>query len=197
MNEQFNGITRLWFVGLTAASLSIAGCTSETTPVAATELPLPMMSAPTPFIRPGAQQPPVDPAGGADIDAEEPVIGVTVGDVHRAYVCTGMHAFDAKVINDMIDGVPVTVTYCNRTGCSRAFTAKGWDRPLKVDLGGWSGKKMVLRIDGQMLEQDSAEIPFQEIAVERMTWGAWKTAHPDTEVFTGLAGTQVRESSGE
>jgi hypothetical protein len=161
-----------------------AGCSPDA-PVEQLNLPMPMENGPTPFIVPGTRQPPVESADEAEIEPEELVIGVSLGDVHRAYLCAAMSEFRTKVINDCLDGVPVTVTFCDRTECARAFTANDGSEPLNVHLGGWSGKGMMLAIDGRMFPQESDEIPFAEVAVEKLTWGEWKQAHPDSDVYTG------------
>lgn len=128
-----------------------------------------MMDGPTPFIVPELRQPATRPADQAELDADEEVIGVTVGNLHRAYVCAAMSSFETKVINDLIGEVPVTVTFCDRTRCARAFTAKDRVEPLTVQLGDWSGETMLLHINGRMLPQKSDEIPLDEISVEKTT----------------------------
>lgn len=40
-----------------------------------------------------------------------------------------------------------------------------------------------------MHAQESDKIPFAEVAIEKLNWGEWKTAHPDSEVYTGRAGS--------
>lgn len=186
MNRQAHRVGMRHTVGAFLAAFAgvLSGCGSDESATPQREIPMPMMTGATPFIRPGLVQPPTESAEEAELESTEEVIGVSVGGVHRAYACSGMSSFSSKVINDVIDGVPVTVTFCDRTRCARAFTASAKGRPLDVQLGGWTGEKLMVLIDGRMLAQDSDEIPLQEMPIEKSTWSEWKEAHPDTDVFT-------------
>jgi hypothetical protein len=160
---------------------------ARTTPPQTTTAVPPIMHGATPMILPGLRQPPMETAELAEVNPDEEVIGVSVGDLHRAYLYSAMSMFSTHVINDAIGGVAVTVTFCDRAHCARAFTVKGAVEPLAVQLGGWSGDQMLLLVDGRMIPQDSDDIPLDEIAVESSTWSNWKASHPDTDVFTGRA----------
>ncbi|MSR58484.1 MAG: DUF3179 domain-containing protein [Planctomycetaceae bacterium] len=188
MNEPvhiFATLSVKFALGGALTCLLLLGC-SETAPPSETfSLPMPMTDGATPFIRPGSRLPPTESADQADLELGAEVIGVSVGDVHRAYVCDAMSTYDTKVINDLIDGVPVTVTFCDRTGCARAFTAKNRSEPLNVQLGGWSGEGMLLLINSHMFAQNSDKIPLSKVSVEKSTWSEWKKLHPESDVYTG------------
>jgi hypothetical protein len=196
MNERARpaGVLRIGGRIAAALTLILLGCGSDAPQPPPRVDVMPMLDGPTPFIRPGLRQPATEPGDLAELESSEEIIGVSVGDVHRAYVCTAMGPFDNKVINDLIGDVPVTVTFCNRTFCARAFTAKGRSEPLTVQLGGWSGKAMYLSIDGRMFTQDSDEIPLDDISLEKSTWGEWKAAHPEGDVFTGRVPSKPPET---
>ncbi|MBI3864263.1 MAG: DUF3179 domain-containing protein [Planctomycetia bacterium] len=178
---------RMKFACCWALAFLALGCDAGSSPNPAelSKLPMPMMDGATPFIRPGPRQPPLEPAADTDLQPVEEVIGISVGDVHRAYWCFAMSSYDTKVINDLVGGIPVTVTFCDRTRCARAFTTKNRNEPLNVSLGGWSGKALIVQIDGRMYDQDAKDIPLEDVAVEKTTWGEWKERHPDGEIFTG------------
>ena len=53
------------------------------------------------------------------------VIGIESGGRSRAYMLSAFTRPDEHVCNDLIDGVPVTVTYCDLDDCVRLFTAPG------------------------------------------------------------------------
>src|SRR5436309_12308333 len=74
------------------------------------------------FFLPGIRQPKAFPAGAAAVEDDADVIGVSVKGHHRAYCMATMADLERHVINDLIDRVPVTVTYCPRTNCVRALT---------------------------------------------------------------------------
>jgi hypothetical protein len=155
---------------------------------------MPMAGAPTPFIRPGIKQPPTKPADQVALDPDAEVIGVSVGDTHRAYVSAAMSSQETHVINDVVGGAPVTVAFCDRTRCARAFTSRERTEPLDVQLGGWSGEQLWLLIDGRMLPLSSDEIPLERMTIEKCTWGEWKVNHPDTDVFVGLRTPAVKST---
>jgi hypothetical protein len=98
------------------------------------------------------------------------------------------------VLDDVVGETPVTVTYCNQADCVRVFTADTRGEPLPIDLGGWDGNAMLLRVDGVFYRQDTGQskvdgdrrdFPYAPLPFERTTWGAWKAMHPDSDVFTG------------
>jgi hypothetical protein len=152
----------------------------------------------TPWITPGVRQPPTVPAAGAPLDDGEEVIGVRVNDRYRAYRLHALQDRRQHVIDDVVNGRPVSVTHCDKTGCTKVFTSDEEEGPLSLDLGGWSGTGMVLRTGNQFYLQDSLEtmnrtpgakpFPYREYEFECRTWKAWKEAHPETDVFVGESG---------
>jgi hypothetical protein len=139
------------------------------------------------FPLPGIVHPPVEAASAATAQDSAEVIGVSVNGHSRAYCVAEMVTPFTHVINDVIDGVPVTVTYCDRTGCARVFTNTDEpDRPLEVGVGGFADGQMLLHVDHKKFGQKSRDIPLQELEFEKTTWGKWKSAYPDTDICTGL-----------
>src|SRR5688572_9755512 len=61
-------------------------------------------------------------AGDTWLPDDAPVIGVSAGGRHRAYAISAFLAIDRHVANDMLNGVPVTVAYCDLTDCVRVYT---------------------------------------------------------------------------
>jgi len=136
---------------------------------------------------PGIVDPPVASAETATIRDDVDIVGLEVNGRHRAYCLSEMDSPSTHVINDLIDHVPVTVTYCNITRCVRVFTRpEELDKPLDVSVRGFADGQMVIHIADRDFNHDSAEIPLKELAFERTAWGAWKSAYPDTDVCTGL-----------
>jgi hypothetical protein len=139
------------------------------------------------FSLPGVTTPPHESARATRAPDGAEVVGVCVNGQYRAFCLSEMGSPHTHVVNDVIDQVPVTVTYCNRSGCVRVFTkADDSHRPLDVGVGGFSNGQMVLQIDHKNFPQNSDAIPLQEMEFERTTWGEWKSAHPDSEICTTL-----------
>jgi hypothetical protein len=139
------------------------------------------------FSLPGIAEPAVEPAASASTRDDAAVIGVVVNGRARAYCISEMHNPLTHVINDIIDRVPVTVTFCNRSGCGRVFTKPdALGRPLDVGVGGLVDGQLLLHVDHRNFSLDSAEIPLQDLEFETMTWAKWKAAHPGTDVCTRL-----------
>jgi hypothetical protein len=147
--------------------------------------------------RPLIQKPATVPADRAGLDDDAEVIGVSAGGRHRAYAVAALARVEYHVINDVVGGVPVTVTFCERLNCVRAFTVKGGTVPLDVRVGGWTpehGGGMLLLIGKFRYRQDSGAafrdaaagiFPYDPAPYARTTWKAWRARHPDTDVFVG------------
>jgi hypothetical protein len=136
---------------------------------------------------PGVRQPEAVPAIAAAVEEDAKVIGVSVKGHHRAYCMATMAKLERHVVNDLIQRVPVTITYFPRANCVRALTQDDEsDEPLIVVGRGWQNGKMMIRVAGQTLPQDAESIPgLKDLEVETTTWKDWKTAHPDTDIYVG------------
>jgi len=135
------------------------------------------------------------PSSDTNIAPDTSVIGVTVGGKHRAYSLSALGGVSEHVVNDMLAGRPVSVTYCTRTGCVRVFTQSNGQR-LRLAVGGWydkaGEKQMVLRDGtGRYFQENGRSmssgepLPYQQLDYQLTTWGEWRKAHPDTDVYTG------------
>jgi Protein of unknown function (DUF3179) len=155
------------------------------------------------------QRPPTRAAGAARLPDGTAVIGLSVGPLHRAYVLDALAPVERHVVNDLLGRVPVTVTYCDRTGCVGVFTGPGGDRPLEVAVAGWSGHYdeggMVLRVGTACYRQDTGApladdsgppFPYARGEYERTTWGHWREEHPDTDVYAGELGFDGGDGAG-
>jgi hypothetical protein len=146
---------------------------------------------PIQFDAPGIQQPPALPASEAALDDADPVIGVTAAGHSRAYSVPSLSRGPAShIVNDVLGGVPVTVTRCDATGCTRVFTAEAGGQALKLAQGGFQGG-MVLKLAGRSYRQDTgapvdggggAGLPYRRLPAEETTWGEWRRSHPGTDL---------------
>ena len=150
------------------------------------------------FEMPGLRNPPTFPAAQSKIADVDEVIGVVANGKPRAYWLKALSYPPWHIVNDVVGGVPVSVTYCDRTNCTRVYTNGPSSTPLAVDLGGLYGKEMVVKIGGVLYFQESGQpfdpgqggspLPFADHAWERTTWKEWRNRHPDTDLFVGLGG---------
>lgn len=147
----------------------------------------------------GIPTPPVESAAESDLEDSAEVIGVQVGDKFRAYRLDALAQGPAThIVNDVVDDIPVTVTYCNMADCARAYTGRKPGKPLNISQGGlYRAKRMLLRIgddDTRYFQDDGTEykpkdragtFPFAAYPFVRATWKKWKQSHPTTEIYTG------------
>jgi len=150
---------------------------------------------------PGIQQPPVQPAATAQLADEAEVIGVLVKGRPRAYEVLAFRAVPTigdpsrHVVNDVLVGVPITVSYCDRLNCAQVYTDASAKTPLLVGVGGYTKRdgheSMLLCIGAyhyrqdteEALEEDATSFPYTHLPFVRTTWKQWRTDYPDTDVY--------------
>lgn len=146
----------------------------------------------------GVIRPPAVPAERAELAGGEEVLGVVLGGKARAYRLRALADPTRHVVNDVVDGVPVSVTYCDLTDCARAFTGPAGDRPLDVAQAGLFGHEMVLEVAGvRYLHRTGVPaergvgippLPYPSLALKRTTWDEWRRLHPRGDVYLGGRG---------
>lgn len=146
-------------------------------------------------VRPAIDRPAIQPARGASIQPGDTVIGVEVAGHARAYRLGAFHQPTGHLVNDLVGGVPVSVSYCDRTDCVRVYTEPNRATPLAIEVVGMIDSEQVLKIAGILYFQKSglpvapadarAVIPYQVLEPVRTTWEAWMQAHPDTDIYIG------------
>ncbi len=147
------------------------------------------------FRAPGIDRPSLSKASEVELGDEELIIGISVAGNHRAYRLMGMVEPTDHIVNDVIDGQPVSVTYCNQQDCARAFTGGRAGLPLPLSQGGLGPDGMMICVGDSEYYQQSlnaarpgvtlAPFPFTPFPLERTTWKEWRARHPDTNVYTG------------
>ncbi len=198
----------LWLLGASAMALSLAWpfwpASPPEAPAAdrAPEAPMPPpIEMELAEAVPGVRQPPARPAAEADLADDEPVVGVTEGGRSRAYALRALsHSGASHVVNDVLGDVPVSVTYCDLYHCTRIYTGGTPDEPLDLAVGGVKQGGLILRAGGHAYRQDSGApldpndppFPYDLHAGALQTWGEWRHAHPDTDVYLGAAGTEPK-----
>jgi hypothetical protein len=171
------------------------------------------MTQPAPVIVPGYQFSPSGNAGiirprtvaasTAGLPEDEMVIGVKIHGKARAYRRAALAPILDHVVNDVVDAVPVSVTYCNQTECTRVFTDDGTE-PLELMTGAYRDG-LLLKVHGRLYRQDTGAavdhvddkpLPYQTLPFEETTWGHWRAENPDTDVYLGRSNPAEPHGSG-
>ena len=100
-------------------------------PTKATEWPTKLIEVP-----PRSASEPVS-AGDVVLSPNDLVVGVEFAGHHRAYPVAAMSHSSTHVMNDRMAGRPLTVAYCDRTNCARAFTTREGQSSIDLAVGGW------------------------------------------------------------
>ncbi|MCP5029164.1 MAG: DUF3179 domain-containing protein [Actinomycetia bacterium] len=129
---------------------------------------------------------------------EEPVIAVEINGDARAYPIGIL--ISHEIVNDVVGGVPVTVTYCPLCNSAIAYDRRLGDRLLDFGTSGMLYQSALVMYDRQTgtlwthfdgraivghLEGEALDI----IPLSTVSWSDWREAHPESLVlspFTGL-----------
>lgn len=140
---------------------------------------------------PSIDRPQYQSAENADVhlDAGDPVFGVEINGDVRAFPQSILVWHE--IVNAVIGGEPVTVTYCPLTGTAQGFL-RG-DNEFGVS-GNLLNSNLVMydretnSYWPQMLARgitgDHIGDTLQEFSVTWTTWECWRSTYPDTEVLT-------------
>lgn len=187
---------RLQFCTLLLLLLS-AGC-GRTAPQATPNTAPPLVDKFISVHVPGISQPDIYQANQVELPGETMVVGVVVNEQARAYMVDAMDvsqggkiilgedesALARHVVNDLVDGIPISVTYCETTDCSTVFTDAG-SQPLELCVGGWSGDSMLLRYQNSTFAQDQSAPPLPRFPHQVMAWDEWRNTYPQTQIYLG------------
>jgi hypothetical protein len=127
------------------------------------------------------------------LDDADPVFGL----VHRGEVrCYPQLVLVwHEIVNDVVGGQPLSVTYCPLTGSVVAFRGDAERRPLTFGTTGKLVNSNLLMYDrvtdsewpqllGTAINGRLRGQQLQELPLVWATWGRWRTAHPDTVVLS-------------
>lgn len=150
------------------------------------------------FEYPSVRRPPAVPAASAPLTDDLEVIGVSVGGRQRAYLLEALVPKSGHVVNDVVGECPVTVTFCPLADRVKVYRGEASAGPLDLAVGGLCvlnnrGCMLIKHGDvryrhdtGAAVGADvTAPFPYQGLDYVRTTWGKWRAAHPDTDVFVG------------
>lgn len=151
---------------------------------------IPALTAPT-FV--SAQQ-------ASYLQPSDRVIGVARGDDVRCYPLKVLNWHEC--VNDVVDGVPLAVTYCPLCDSSLVFDRRVGGRVLEFGVSGLLYNSNVLLYarnpDGPdtLWSQMKAEgvsgattgTPLKTVPYEVTTWQDWRRRHPETRVLSTSTG---------
>jgi hypothetical protein len=135
----------------------------------------------------GVSNPQLIPAEKCGLRDNDIIIGVNVFGESRAYLQLALGGLpDRHLVNDVISTIPVTITYCDRTQCTRVLSSGSVKEAVSIRCGGWLAvQEMALLVDGKKYAQSSPEIPLMDLPFEISTWKEWQQKHPDSMVYLG------------
>jgi hypothetical protein len=142
------------------------------------------------------------------IQDNELVLAIIYKDIKRVYPLQIMVWHE--IVNDIIAGDPILITYCPLCGSGIAFERKIDDEAVEF---GTSGKlynsNLVMydrktdtywsQIDGLAIIGDLAGDRLKPVSIDTVVWRDWKEAHPDSEVLsqdTGFVRAYGRDPYG-
>ncbi|WP_144901200.1 DUF3179 domain-containing protein [Halobellus captivus] len=147
-------------------------------------------------------------AASTDLEPGDPVFGVAIGTARKAYPQSIL--VHHEICNDVLDGTPVSVTYCPLTGTAIGFergeTTFGvsgrlinnnlimYDRATET----WWPQVLATAIPGPWNE-DPPIRSLSEFRIVWTTWERWSQRYPDTQVLskeTGFARNYANDPYG-
>ena len=133
-------------------------------------------------------EPEVLPVHQAELADDEMMIAIEVDGQHRAYLISDLSQPGSHVVNDMVAGLPVSITYCGNTDFARVFSNPGKDQPIELRTAGWMDQQLALYLgrghENQHLHDDPS-IPLDDHPFMRVSFGNWRRQHPDGLVYIG------------
>ena len=143
-------------------------------------------------------------AADAEMDAEEIVFGLVAGDEVKAYPQRILVWHE--ICNDVVDGTPLSVTYCPLTGTALGFERGGTTFGVSGNLVN-SNLVMYDRATDSRWPQVLATAvegafrgsSLREVPLTWTTWERWTAAHPETRVLsteTGFVRDYTRDPYG-
>lgn len=127
------------------------------------------------------------------LEDAEPVLALTVGDETRAYPVQVM--IWHEIVNDTVDGVPVTVTYCPLCNSAIAYDRRLGDRVLDFGTSGMLYNSALIMYDRQtetLWSHFTGEAAIGHLTgevldvlpVSTVSWQDWRAANPDGLVLS-------------
>jgi hypothetical protein len=154
---------------------------------------------------PGIDQPSTFSADKAALEDDALVVGVYVSGHARAYALEAFqHRPDLHIVNDLLGDVPISITHCDISGCTRVFMGETPGRTLTLSVGGRKNRGLLLKHNGQLFFQKTgaplvgnSRFPYPEYPAEVTEWGMWRKAHPQTDIYLGAVAEGIPAAAAE
>jgi hypothetical protein len=121
-----------------------------------------------------------------DLKDQEEVIVLKIGAQHFAFPKRWMIGMSEHIVSEIYEDLPIAVTYCNESECVRVFQGAIGEAKIDIMQAGLDAGHMAILVDGQTFLQEADDIPYSEYPFELMSWGDWKTNHPDGLVLAEM-----------
>ena len=125
-------------------------------------------------------------------DAE--VIGIEVNGRSYAFPKRFMMGVGDHIASEVLDGLPVTVTYCNESECVRVFSNRQSSSRIELEQFGLINEGLAVKFQGKVYAQESSDIPLEDYDFTVVSWLEWKAANPSGLVLTELVWDDTQES---
>ena len=131
--------------------------------------------------------------GSLEWDDQDPIIGLVVGDDARAYPVRLLSSHE--IVNDVVGGEPVAVTWCPLCFSAMVFSRIVKDKELTFGVSGYLLDNNLVMYDHRtntLWSQLLAQAVKGAYRPERLnlfpsvmtSWGAWKERYPQTRVLS-------------
>lgn len=135
----------------------------------------------------------VGAAGAAFLSDSDTVIGLEIGGTARAYPLSILVWHE--IVNDMVGGVPVAVTYCPLCYTSQVFVRVVGGEAAEFGTSGKLYNSNLLMYDrttgsywsqalGTAVRGELAGAQLEAVPFDLISWGDWKALHPGTDVLS-------------
>ncbi len=130
-------------------------------------------------------------------DNYDSVIGISLNGDVRAYPLQILVWHE--IVNDVVGGVPVAITYCPLCYSTEAFIRQINGTTVQFGTSGKLYNNNLVMYDrltkslwsqiwGQAIEGSQTGHKLQRVPIDVTTWGAWKKLHPNTLVLSRQTG---------
>ncbi|RMD67919.1 DUF3179 domain-containing protein, partial [Candidatus Pacearchaeota archaeon] len=131
------------------------------------------------------------------LDDDELVLALSYKGVNRVYPLQIMVWHE--IVNDVVAGDPILVTYCPLCGSGIAYKREIDGEAVEFGVSGkLYNSNLVMydrktntywtQIDGKAVVGELAGKELEPVSIDTTTWGEWKRAHPDSEVLSRETG---------
>lgn len=135
---------------------------------------------------PGVTQLILKPADESQVPLDETIVGVVIDDEAYAMPLACLSEPTTHVVNLVINGKPISATYCPLSDRVRVLSGSSGNRPLELGVGGIDvNNEMVLKLNNERYAQLSKALPFDDYPFVRQSLRVWCESHPQTIVYEG------------